>query len=403
MATYGTMAVDHELRIDYDKLRRDRLEKVRAQMKKEGLGSLLCFHPDNVRYVTSTKLGEWTREKFARYCLVVEGKEDVVLFEVGSAMETKKKLCPWIKDIRPAKSNSCSAKSSKSAVIGEIYEILKEYGVQDKPMGVDWLTVPIAKEILKYGIPFEDGFNTMQECNLIKTDEEIAILELSAAMVDGAYYDVVEAIKPGIRENEVAGVMRKRLWELGAENVLNVNVISGDRAYPHPHDCTDRIIRPGDFVYLDIVNDFNGYKTCYYRTFSCGKPTDAQMEQYRIAYKWLYDAIKMVKPGVTTTEIASVWPKFDELPYPVKNKYEAVGFNLGHGVGIFHQGRPWMTRETPEDEAIVIQKNMHFALETYCGAEGIGGARIEEQVVVTDNGCRVITKFPCEEPFNCWK
>jgi len=102
----------------------------------------------------------------------------------------------------------------------------------------------------KFGLQVADGQATMQEAQKIKTHEEIQLLEISAAMVDGAYYDVMEAIKPGVKENEVCAVMRGRLIEMGAENVHNVNVISGDRAYPHPHDFSDRMIRPGDMYSL---------------------------------------------------------------------------------------------------------------------------------------------------------
>jgi len=102
--TLGTMAVDHELRIDYDKLRKDRLAKSRAQMEKDGLGALLLFDPDNVRYVTSTRLGEWTDNKLNRYTLLAKD-HDPILFEIGSAIGTKKALCPWIKDIRPSKND----------------------------------------------------------------------------------------------------------------------------------------------------------------------------------------------------------------------------------------------------------------------------------------------------------
>ena len=188
-------------------------------------------------------------------------------------------------------------------VIGEIYEILKAWNLDKAPIGVDMLTVPMMDAFMKFGMDVRDGQATMQEAQKIKTHEEIQLLEISAAMVDGAYYDVVEAIKPGIRENEVAAVMYKRLFELGAENVHNVNCISGDRAFPHPHDFSDRIIRPGDLVFLDIVNDYNGYKTCYYRTFCCGYPTQKQRDIYKKTYDWMYAAIEKIKPGVTTDEI----------------------------------------------------------------------------------------------------
>ena len=401
--TLGTMAVDHEQRIDYDKLRKDRLEKTREQMKKDGLGTVLLFDPDNVRYVTSTKLGEWVNNKLNRYTLLAEG-HDPILFEIGSAIGTKKMLCPWIKDIRPSKNDMRGSMTpllkSNEKVIGEVYEILREWNLHEAPIGIDLLTVSMMQALVKFGMNVRDGQATMQEAQKIKTHEEFQLLEISAAMVDGAYYDVVEAIKPGVRENEVCAVMRGRLVEMGAENVHNVNVISGDRAFPHPHDFSDRIIRPGDMVFLDVVNDFNGYKTCYYRTFCCGYPTEKQKRIYKKTYDWMYDAIRAIKPGVTTDEICKLWPTYRELG--AKDEYETMALELGHGVGIAHWSKPVIGHQCSMEYPEVIEENMHFAVETYYGEDG-EAARLEEQIVVTKDGCRVITKFPCEEPVACWK
>lgn len=401
--TLGIMEVDHEMRIDYAKLRRDRLEKTRVQMEKDGLGSILVFDPDNVRYITSTKLGEWVNNKLNRYTLLAKG-HDPILFEIGSAIGTKQKLCPWIKDIRPAKNDMRGTMPSElkanNKVVGEIYEILKGWNLDQAPIGVDLLTVPLMQAFQEFNLQVRDGQATMQEAQKIKTNEEIQLLEISAAMVDGAYYDVCEAIKPGVRENELCAIMRGRLVEMGAENVHNVNVISGDRAFPHPHDFSDRIIRPGDMVYLDVVNDFNGYKTCYYRTFCCGYPTEKQKRIYKKTYDWLYDAIKLIKPGVTTDVVANAWPTYKELG--AKNEYETLALELGHGVGISHWSKPVIGHQCSIEFPEVIEENMHFALETYYGEEG-DAARIEEQIVVTKDGCRVITKFPAEEPVACWK
>ncbi|SDO48611.1 Xaa-Pro dipeptidase [Paenibacillus sp. yr247] len=400
--TYGTMAVDHEMRIDYDKLRKDRLQKTRDQMEKDGLGALLVYDPDNIRYITSTKLGEWSNNKLGRYALLPKGK-DPILFEIGSAVPSRKALCPWLKDIRPAKTDMRGTMPPELGTIeysiNEIASILKEYGLEKEPIGVDVLTVPIVQALQKNGLVLVDGQQTMLNAQTIKTKEEIQCLEISAAMVDGAYWDVFNMIKPGIRENEVYAMMRKRLYELGAENVHNVNVISGDRANPHPHDFSDRIIRPGDMVFLDVVNDFNGYKTCYYRTFVCGRPTERQKRVYKKAYDWLYDAIKMIKPGVRTDEIAKLWPDYKQLGYD--NEYETLALFIGHGVGVSHWAKPIISHQNSIDMPEVLQEGMHIALETYYGEEG-DAARIEEQVVITKDGCKVITTFPANELLSTW-
>jgi Xaa-Pro dipeptidase len=192
--------------------------------------------------------------------------------------------------------------------------------------------------------------------------------------------------------------MRKIMYELGSEEIQNINVITGNRANPHPHDFSDRIIRPGDMIYIDVVNVFNGYKTCYYQTFVCGKPSPKQLEVHKQCRDWLWKAIDQIKPGVTTAEIASVWPSAEELNYD--NESTAFALQLGHGVGITHWAKPVISRMFSLEHPEEIQENMVLALETYAGS-GSDGVRIEEMLVVTKNGHRLLTKFPSEHLISC--
>ncbi|MFD1048221.1 M24 family metallopeptidase, partial [Kibdelosporangium lantanae] len=106
----------------------------------------------------------------------------------------------------------------------------------------------------------------------------ITLLSQAAAMVDGVYQDIAEALKPGIRENEIVALAGKRLYEMGSDQVEAINAVSGERCNPHPHNFSDRLIRPGDQAFFDIIQSYNGYRTCYYRTFGVGSATDAQRD-----------------------------------------------------------------------------------------------------------------------------
>ncbi len=212
------------------------------------------------------------------------------------------------------------------------------------------------------------------------------------------YQDIYEALKPGIRESDIVALAIARLHEMGSEQVEAVNSIAGERCSPHPHVFSDRIIRPGDTAYFDIIHSFNGYRTCYYRTFAVGRATQAQRDAYKQAREWMDVALAMVKPGVSTDEIAKLWPKAEEFGFP--NEMEAFGLQFGHGVGASVHERPVISRLNSLDYPVELQEGMVFALETYCpAADGNGAARIEEEVVVTPDGCRVITLFPAEELF----
>ena len=132
------------------------------------------------------------------------------------------------------------------------------------------------------------------------------LLNQAAAMVDGVYQDIVEVLKPGIRENEIVALANKRLYEMGSDQVEAINAVSGERCNPHPHNFTDRLIRPGDQAFFDIIHSFNGYRTCYYRTFAVGSATPAQRDAYKQAREWMDAAIgRRSGPGVGTDEIAA--------------------------------------------------------------------------------------------------
>jgi Xaa-Pro dipeptidase len=215
-------------------------------------------------------------------------------------------------------------------------------------------------------------------------------------MVDGAYHLVHEQLKPGVRESDLVANVTHYLFDLGSEHVDNINAVSGERCSPHPHVFSDRIIRPGDQAFFDIIHTFIGYKTCYYRTFVVGVGTDAQRDAYKRAREWIDASIELMRPGVTTDQVASVWPKAQDFGFP--NEMTAFGLQFGHGLGLALHERPIISRVVSLDHPTEIKEGMVFALETYCpAADGYSAARIEEEVVVTDKGHRVITLFPAEE------
>ncbi len=140
------------------------------------------------------------------------------------------------------------------------------------------------------------------------------LLNQAAAMVDGVYQDIVDVLKPGVRENEIVALANKRLYEFGSDQVEAVNAISGERCNPHPHNFTDRIIRPGDQAFFDIIHSFNGYRTCYYRTFGVGSATTERSATptSRRANGWTPPSTRS-RPGVGTDDVAKVLPGGDGL------------------------------------------------------------------------------------------
>jgi Xaa-Pro dipeptidase len=183
---------------------------------------------------------------------------------------------------------------------------------------------------------------------------------------------------------------------MGSDNVEAINAISGERCSPHPHNFTDRIIRPGDQAFFDIIMSFVGYRTCYYRTFGVGRATTAQVDAYKRAREWMDEAIALIKPGVTTDEIAGAFPHAPDIGF--ETEMAAFGLNFCHGIGLGLHERPIISRLNSFDDPMELEAGMMFAVETYCPAsDGVSAARIEEEVIVTPAGAQIITLFPADE------
>src|SRR6201991_2806211 len=397
----GTMGVDFEERVDYRRLQRYRLARAQAALEASDLGALLLFDDNNIRYVTSTKIGEWARDKLSRWVLLTRGG-DPILWDFGSAAVHHKLYSPWLKP-ENCKAGLVGLRGTVDPAFGlmkrhaeEIASLIREAGVADMPIGIDIVEPPMMFELAKAGLNVQDGQQVMLEAREIKSADEIALLNRAAAMVDGAYHLIHEQLKPGVRENDIVAEVNKFLYTHGSDDVEAINAISGERCNPHPHNFTDRMLRPGDQAFFDILQSFMGYRTCYYRTFNVGRATPGQHDAYKKAREWLDNAIALIKPGVSTDKVASVWPKAAEFGFP--DETSAFGLQFGHGLGLALHERPIISRVVSLDHPTEIKEGMVFALETYCPAtDGYSAARIEEEVVVTDKGCRVITLFPAEE------
>jgi len=397
----GTMGVDFEERVDYRRLHKYRIGRVRQALENSELGALITFDVNNIRYITSTKIGEWERDKLSRWALLTRGGEPI-LWDFGSAAVHHKLFCPWLEP-ENMRAGLVGLRGTVHPDFGlmerhanEIYGLLKEAGVEKMPIGIDIIEPPMMFQLQKAGLKIVDGQQIMLEAREIKNVDEIALLNRAAAMVDGAYDLINEKLRPGVRENDLVAEVNKFLYTHGSDDVEAINAISGERCNPHPHNFTDRMIRPGDQAFFDILQSFMGYRTCYYRTFNVGRATDAQRDAYKKAREWLDNAMARIKPGASTAHICEAFPKAGEFGFP--DEMSAFGLQFAHGLGLALHERPIISRVVSLDHPTEIREGMVFAIETYCPAtDGYSAARIEEEVVVTDKGGRVISLFPAEE------
>ena len=403
IASPGVLNVDWEERWSVDRLRTYRLARARMALDASDLGAVLLFDFNNIRYVTSTHIGEWARDKMTRFALLTRGGEPH-LWDFGSAAKHHRLFCPWLppENVRGGMIGLRGAVAPEAGLFAgaaaEIADILRTEGVADMPLGVDIVEPPMLAALQAEGIRVLDGQQVMLDAREVKSIDEVVLLNTACAMVDGAYQLIAERLKPGIRESQLVAEVTKLLFDLGSEHVDNINAVSGERCSPHPHVFSDRIIRPGDQAFFDIIHTFVGYKTCYYRTFVVGKASEAQRDAYKRAREWIDASIELMRPGVTTDQVARVWPKAEEFGFP--SEMEAFGLQFGHSVGLFLHERPIISRLNSLDHPVELKEGMVIALETYCPAkDGASAARIEEEVVVTANGPLVITRFPSDELF----
>src|ERR671930_1798512 len=284
--TYGPNAVDWEERIDLDRLRRERLSRLREHLERSDLAAVLAFDFSNIRYMTATHIGTWAVDKLIRFALLVRGGEPIV-WDFGSAARHHQLYNPWLDGTQRARAGISTLRGAfhpdagiAADVARKVAAELAEHGLAGEPVGVDLVEMPVLTALQAAGLQVVDGQQVFLEARRIKTLDEIGLLTSACTLVDAAYEELYGFLRPGVRENECVGLVSKVLYDLGSEYVEGVNAISGERCSPHPHVYSDRVIRPGDPAFFDILHSHLGYRTCYYRTFAVSGASPAQREAY---------------------------------------------------------------------------------------------------------------------------
>lgn len=399
---FGVLSTDWKQGINWQRMREYRLARAREAMRRHNLGAMLLMYDENLRYVSSTLTPGWNRLKPGlRYGILVEGKEPIV-YEQGDIGKHLRVHNPWIpqENIRYSYSwiKGAAGPASQQQVkkfTDAIINDLEDAGVRDMPVGVDFIDINMIKAFEQAGITWVDGMTPMMEARAVKNEDEINAMRMVGAICDVLHYEFTQFLKPGLTENEVAAFGFKYLYDIpGMEDVEDVIVSSGPNAWPNWRNFSDRIIRPGDLVIIDLAAlTWNGFKSCVYRTYCVGgKPTDEQKRYYDQAHKWLWDAIETVRPGVTTRDIASKWPSAKEI-WGYEEEDQAAANLWGHGLGLAQYDQPVISRIWSLDHPIEIQPGMVFALETQHGKLHEFGVRLEEMLVVTETGTEMLSTF----------
>ncbi|MDG5820320.1 M24 family metallopeptidase [Natronococcus sp. A-GB7] len=407
--TLGTQAVDWEERIDTQRLREERKERALSRLQETDLGAMLLLSDPNIRYVTGLAM---TGGSGADHYTLLTEDGDVVHWDTADHASNQQANCPWLHDIRyacpglgnvPRASGSASARRFLLSTMAEtVHEAMEEYGVADEKLGVDVGNRGLLEALEDRGLETdpETAQSVMEDARKIKTTEEIECLRQVAAICEAGFQRIKESARPGKRENEVWGEAVQELWRHGAF-VGGGYLTSGPNTWPkHQANTTDRAIRPGDLVYADFYNiGYLGYRSCYYRTFSMGEPTEEQKRAYETARDNLYDVLERIEPGATTDEIAQGFPDMEGEHadyYDAEEHWQLTTNHWAHGLGLQLYEVPLIWRGLSPDHPIEIEEGMTMAVETQEPA-GRQGVRVEEMVVVRSDGVEILSQWPVEE------
>ncbi|WP_255166941.1 M24 family metallopeptidase [Natrononativus amylolyticus] len=407
--TRGTQAVDWEERIDVKRLREERKERALERLQETDLGSMLLVSDPNIRYVTGLAM---TGGSGADHYTLLTEEGDIVHWDTADHASNQRFNCPWLQDIRyacpglgnvPRASGRDSARQFLKGKMAEtVVTALEEYGVSDEKMGLDVGNAGLIGAFEERGVEVDTAtvHAVMEDARKVKTRDEIECLRQVAAICEAGFQRIKNAAEPGMRESEVWGQAVDELWRQGAF-VGGGYLTSGPNTWPkHQANTTDRTIRPKDLVYADMYNiGYLGYRSCYYRTFSMGEPTEAQQDAYEIARDNLYDVLEEIQPGATTDEIAEAFPDMEGEHaefYDADEHWQMTTNHWAHGLGLQLYEVPLIWRGLSPDHPIEIEEGMTMAVETQEPAER-QGVRVEEMVVVRENGVEILSQWPVEE------
>ncbi|MCK6629958.1 MAG: Xaa-Pro peptidase family protein [Anaerolineae bacterium] len=391
---YSQTGADWQQRVDFERLRKDRLQRAREQMDAHDLGALVLFAGANVRYVTGSYQGNWKYNINIRYAVLPNGGEPVLFETAGSDLQCAKIDLPWMENrIRPAMTwqwAEGAVPHMAGKMVDSIIEVLDAHGVRKERIGIDNLDMPALDAFRERDLNIVNGWPAMSKARVVKTPDEIELLKQASSIGDAAMWRIkYEWLKPGVREREIEAKVHDFMLSQGCEIIYDIIVASGGNTSPYRRWATDKIIRQGDLVIVDInAVGPSGYFIDFVRCFKCaGKLNEKEIGLYREVYDSMYAGIEQLRPGNTSADVARAFPEYDD------DKYGTVTLQqFAHSIGITLYEGMWISRAYSLDYPAEIKENMYFAIETFAGHPGLQQTvRLEENVLVTAEGPVVFT------------
>lgn len=391
---YSQTGADWQQRVNFERLRQDRLQRAREQMDAHDLGALVLFAGANVRYVTGSYQGNWKYNINIRYAVLPNGGEPVLFETAGSDLQCAKIDLPWMEGrIQPAMTwqwAEGAVPHMAGKMADSVIEVLDAYNLRQERIGIDNFDMPALEAFRERNLNIVNGWPAMSAARVVKTPDEIELLKQSSSIGDAAMWRIkYEWLKPGVREREIEAKVHDFMLSQGCEIIYDIIVASGGNTSPYRRWATDKIIRQGDLVIVDInAVGPSGYFIDFVRCFKCaGKLNEKEIGLYREVYDSMYAGIEQLRPGNTSADVARAFPEYDD------DKYGTVTLQqFAHSIGITLYEGMWISRAYSLDYPAELKENMYFAIETFAGHPGLQQTvRLEENVLVTAEGPVIFT------------
>jgi len=376
------MMVDWEERINFDRMRRERLEKTKKAMEKADTDVLILLRWENARYTASVRGHNWPNMFFGHVVAIVP-RDDYPYIFYGDP-DFPRQHAPWIPEGHILKGRWLEYYGGAGSFAKECAKILPP-NFKGK-IGVDVWNGPLREALPKEfpGVEWVDGQEIMLDARFTKTKDEQNCMKIAVAIAEAGMQDVIDFVRPGVRECEIIGTAFKRFWDFGNEWTQCGTVVnSGPYGAPYRRFSGDRILQDGDIYVVDIGACWNGYYSDLTRCYICGssKPTEEQKKLARDAYMDMIRAEKVIKAGVTTEQVMA----------------QTEGHFGGHGLGISCFEKPYVMGSRPDnvlDDTRPFEVGTCIILGAHTEKEGVGGVKMEDHVFVTETGVEVYSTFP---------
>ena len=350
------MIFDHKLR----------LKRLRVELKKIGLGSLLVTNETNVRYLSGFKGGD--------SILVITPDSQFFLTDSRYTEEAKDSVGGF---------NIVEVATSTYDCLSEIIK-----GNRIKRIGFEALNLPyeVASRLASYVRPtkFVSTKNIIESLRAVKDTKEIEAIKRSVSVAKAVLKKVTANIRPGVSERYISDSIECEFIKRGARIAFETIAACGRNcSKPHAHATEDKVAK-NDVVMLDMGCKLNLYNSDITRMVFVGKTKDKIKEIYGIVSAAQSAAIEKIKPGVKISEI-----DIAGRGYITRKGYgKFFGHSIGHGIGMDVHEEPSISKRNDG----ILKTGMVFTVEPAIYLPKIGGVRIEDMVLVTDKGCEILTR-----------